>query len=181
MMVLMLVAQLVVQRVAMIGDSQAFLLQRHLQPLVLQQGHEWLAIPVPGSSVIMWAEPLAARWDIRKQWARLERWRPTTVLVVLGSNDAYMGCRTIANERPYFEVLRRRLNRIGGHTVWVGPPGLERRPQGLDCFYRQVPSPSYRLLDGRQLQLTFWDDRLHPDAQGQARWAGWIFNLLEGG
>ena len=173
-------AVLAVQRIAMIGDSQAFLLQRHLEPLVRQQGHEWLAIPVPGSSVIMWAEPKTPKWDIRKEWARLERWHPTTTIILLGSNDAYMGCRIIANEQPYLMRLQRRLNRMGAHTVLVGPPNLARAIKGMDCFYRQVGSSSYRLLDSRSLPLTLWDDQLHPDGPGQARWASWIFNQLQG-
>ncbi len=56
------------------------------------------------------------------------------LLVVLGTNDAYMGPRIIANEPPFLAQLTAKLWRVTRNVLWIGPPKLANRPKGADAF-----------------------------------------------
>ena len=141
------------ERVLLMGDSQAFLLQDDLAPLVRRAGHVFSAVPVAGSTVIQWAEPKNSRWDITKQWQLVFQFRPTIILLSLGSNDAYMGCRIIANEPPYLERLVKRLKRTGcRQVIWLTPPQLAKAKGGLECFNRMLQAAHQQVYDGRELE-----------------------------
>jgi lysophospholipase L1-like esterase len=170
-------------RVFLLGDSEAFLLGYELPQKARAEGIAFSSWPVAGSSVISWAR------ENDKGWAAMRQFKPTVVLVSLGANDACMGTRIIANERPYLATVTRRLSRARVRVVWLGPPRigapagcgkrdcLERAIPGLEAFAKMV-SAEHTYLDGRQVQVSMWDDLLHPDGAGRAAWATWIWKEL---
>lgn len=186
--------------VVLMGDSQAFLLQHDLKPLVEADGYEFKAEVVPGSSVIQWATGLDP------QWARIRRAKPTLVLVALGSNDACMGARVVANEPPFLDRFLTKVRRAGGTLVWWGPPAIggpgSQLPQataGLEAFVQMVRGRrGVVFLDARPRSIHLWPDKLHCSRPQHARdksdgcktWADWAWrkskeanekDLLDGG
>lgn len=170
------------ERIYLIGDSEAFLLAPILKVKAAQAGHVWGQGIVPGSSVISWSKDLPA------EWGRLRRFKPSLVLVSLGANDACMGARIVANEGPFFRVVSERLSRIQARVVWLGPPkiGAERCPRkdcltraiaGLETFSALVKT-RWQYLDAREIEVSLWDDLLHPDERGRRIWADWIWGRV---
>jgi lysophospholipase L1-like esterase len=168
------------ERILLMGDSQAFLLKEELGEHARQAGHTFASVPVAGSTIIQWAEPKNDRWDIRKQWQLVHQFKPTIIVLSLGTNDAYMGCRIIKNEPPYLARLLRRLERTGASKiVWAGPPVLVRATKGLACLVDMLGRAGVLYLDARELVgMTYWDDRLHPDQVGQRLWADWLWRKV---
>ena len=169
-------------RVFMVGDSQAYLLQRPLAALAKADGVTFGAHPVPGSSVISWSI------GHQEGWSALRTFHPTVVLVSLGSNDACTGIRVVRNEPPYLARMLKRLDKY--KVVWLGPLKIGGAPEGCgqrDCLSRAIPgleafyqmvSPKVQYLDARTIVIPTWDDLLHPNATGQVTWANWIWRGL---
>lgn len=160
-------------RVYLIGDSQAFLLQYDLAPLAKADGVPFGTAAIGGSSIISWAQ------GHDRELALMRRFYPTVLVVALGSNDAYMGPRIVANEPPY---LRRLLGRLRGRVVWVGPPDLPRARKGLEAVASMVKKEGVDYLDSRQVRLAMWDDQLHcarPHPDGCSKWARWVWSYLK--
>ena len=112
---------------------------------------------------------------------------PTVVLVSLGSNDACIGIRVVANEPPYLARMLKRLSKY--KVVWLGPlkigapegcgqrDCLSRAIPGLEAFYQMV-SPLVPYLDARSIEVPTWNDLLHPNAVAQVTWANWVWEGL---
>lgn len=171
-------------RVVLMGDSQAFLLAHDMAPLAGQVFVSFSSVAEPGSSVISWANGLD------RQWHQVRRFRPDTVLVSLGSNDACIGPRVVRNERPFLQRFMRRMQSVGARkVVWLGPPDLggagklPHAKQGLRLFAQMIKDADVIYLDARRIQVPLWDDRLHcsrprwpgDTADGCLRWAKWVW------
>lgn len=165
------------ERVAVIGDSQAYLLlaKDALPTLAARDGVELLGRPVPGSSAMSWA---LRHHD--QQLRDVAAWRPGVVVVVLGTNDAYQGVRFVESEGPRIRGLVGRLSKMAPRVLWLGPPRLERRRQGCNAFYAILALEEVPTLDSREAPITFWGDRLHPDEPGRRAWAAWAWPRILG-
>lgn len=162
------------ERVFLIGDSQAFLLQHDLAPLVRKGGASFGASPAPGSSIWSWVR------GCQEQKRALRRFKPTTILVSLGSNDAYVGVKFVASEREMLLRLLKELRRVAPRVIWLGPPKLPRAKTGLESFYQMV-SVEVSYLDARTIEVAQWDDQLHcarPNPNGCVKWASWIWDRI---
>lgn len=161
-------------RVAVIGDSQAWLLMHDLPRVALADGVEVRGWTVPGSSVLSWS---GYRHEV--ELARMRAWHPDLVVVVLGSNDAYMASHVLAGEPARIRSLLWRLYHRGHRVVWVGPTKLPQARRGLEIFKRMVAEEGLvRYLDSSSIDIEQWGDELHcarPAPGGCARWASWIW------
>lgn len=169
-------------RVFLIGDSEAYLLNVPLAKLAKRDNVPFGAAPVPGSSVISWAIANQAGWQA------LSRFQPTVVLVSLGANDSCMSTRIVNNEPPYLARFLRNL--ASKKVIWIGPPVigakegcglkdcLSRAIPGLEAFATMVKNQQVPYWDARELILPMWDDFLHPTTVGQQTWATWIWARL---
>jgi lysophospholipase L1-like esterase len=162
-------------RIAMIGDSQAFLLQqRDALPAVLGSDFELKSFPAPGSSVISWSNGANAV-DLRRALAL----HPDVVLVVLGTNDCCMGPRIIRNEAAMLRALLRKL--AGVRVIWVLPPQLRRRCQeGVPSFVSMLRQAGVERIDSQAISIEMWDDGIHPSVKGRQAWARFIAGELRG-
>jgi hypothetical protein len=165
------------KRVWVIGDSNGFLLMRHLKRLgrldeVVVEGN-----PVGGASILWWssAENRPKFWPIRS-------FHPDLVLVVLGTNDAHLGDRVIRHLPPYLDRLLGRLKGTKADILWVGPPKMpsERTQRGAQTVLEMVVNRGVSVLDSRECPMTMWEDRIHPDEKGQELWASWIWDQIGG-
>jgi lysophospholipase L1-like esterase len=160
-------------RIWLVGDSNGYLLMQELPSLAKSDGIVFGGSPVPGSSVIQWTNSNDEYIELNK----LSRFKPTVILVCLGSNDAYMGPRIIKNEQPFLNALLGKLSRNNRRVIWIGPPKLEKAKSGLEQFYQMV-SPKVTYLDSRLIDVDMWDDKLHPSFSGRKKWANWIWEKL---
>jgi hypothetical protein len=166
------------ERVAVVGDSQAYLLMAPdaLPTLARRDGVALLGRPVPGSSLISWA---LRHHD--QQLHDVAWWEPTVIVVVLGSNDAYMGARMVGGQRGKLAGFVGRLSRMAPRIVWLGPPKLVKARAGCDAFYALLQQGEVPALDSRLAPITFWGDKLHPDEPGRRAWAAWAWPSILGG
>jgi hypothetical protein len=171
-------------RVALLGDSQAFLLARHLRALA-EPACPFTSEALGGSDVRQWSR------DLDPQWQRLRQFDPDVVLVMLGSNDSCEGSSVQLRVGPSaIAAMLRRLGRLRARElVWIGPPRigrpglLDRAAPGTELFLSQLRAvaPDLPVIDSRDMPLSMWSDALHPDAAGQAAWAAWIWSRVRGG
>lgn len=156
-------------RLLVIGDSLAVGLQPHLRQLSEEAGvADYSARGLVGSRLDQWA---------RDPWlaAELVRFRPTLVLVSLGTNDAAIGPDAAERQQDALVELVGKLRESGADIAWVGPPTLPFPDGGIpDLIRGQVkayfPSEDYEIPRA--------PDELHPTASGYAGWAGAIWQWL---
>ena len=184
------------ERVLLIGDSLASMLgARFLKPALESRGvGAYLDISKGGTMINQWA------WTKSYQKARdleaaLRDFRPTLVLISLGTNDeAFRGTTNSAGEPmpapygPNFDVANLRKDSIpklrqtlsGVRSVWLGPPKMtkwrmDRNFRNLiestwgDCFFNTEIVEPNKLTDG-----------IHFTDNGQRKWLAAILQFLEG-
>lgn len=156
-------------RLMLIGDSMAQGLAPQIKALATDERVPWIGRGVPGSRTDQWA---GSPWLDRY----LVEFRPTLVLVALGTNDAYsnQGDRELAAMRQVAAAIRS----AGADLIRIGPPALPAKQLGaaLDRHYLDalaVEAPHYFASD--ELELPRGPDGLHPTTLGFAGWAGRIW------
>ena len=158
-------------RIWLIGDSNGFLLMQELPKIANSCGIKLSGNPVGGSSVISWS------FQLDDKIRELNRFKPTVILICLGSNDAYMGPAIIKNELPYLNKFLFKISKPERKIIWIGPPDLQKKRIGVEAFYQMV-NPISVYLDSRQIKIDMWDDLLHPSFVGRKVWAEWIWEIL---
>lgn len=155
-------------RLLLIGDSLARGLDTHFRQLAREEGVSYVGRGISGSRIDQWA---------RDPWVdqTLRSYKPTLILVSLGTNDEYMGPGAARQQRPYMHELLAKLDESGAEIVWIAPPRLPIANRGVAQMIRQqapyvFPSRDYVIPRG--------PDRLHPTAAGYAGWAGAIWKWL---
>jgi len=163
-------------RVWMLGDSHAYMLTRLVRARAEADGIAFGGGGIGGSSIFAWGE---GRYG--SELARMRRFRPSVALVLLGSNDAYMGKRWV--ETRVEEKLNRLLARLQVRVVWVGPPTLERAREGNESVYKLLKKERdlFDLVDARPMRFDMLEDKLHcaPEREGGCpRWASLIWQAV---
>lgn len=165
-------------RVYLLGDSLAVGLSAPLKSLAKDDRMAFSSTATSGSRIDQWARD--GRVD-----ATLGRFRPTVVLVSLGTNDAYMmgGEQIAASQQAKAEQLLAKLRSGGAEVVWIGPPTLPASSAGharneamLSMVRGLVPPGAYFPSD--KLIIPRGPDNLHPSARGYAAWAGCLWRWL---
>jgi lysophospholipase L1-like esterase len=158
-------------RLLMIGDSLAEGLGPPLQSLARESNVEFARLSRGGTRIDQWA-------GSRVLAEKIETFKPTMILVSLGTNDEYMSGGSVPERQaPYLERLLTRLQSQNAEVVWIGPPRLPRATQGVVALIRKtIPSSHYFASD--RLTIPRGPDGLHPTVRGYAGWAGAIWRWL---
>lgn len=158
-------------RLLLLGDSLAEGLAPPLRALAQDERIAFEVRAVRGTRIDQWATS-------QKIPDVLARFRPTLILVSLGTNDEYLrGEDAAARQRPAAEALWRVLDAAGAHVVWVGPPMLPKPSNGVRAMLRGVvPSRAYYPSD--ELAIPRGPDGIHPTPRGYAGWAGAVWRWL---
>lgn len=164
-----------VSRVLLVGDSLAVGLAPYLSVLSGPRRVAFESTAAVGTRIDQWSNNAALR-------QRLASFRPTLVLVSLGTNDAYMmgGAATAEQQRAKLRELLMMIKAAGADYVWVGPPLLPaaKNPAVLSMIRDEVPMTHY--YHSERLELPRGPDGLHPTLKGYAGWAGLIWTHLGG-
>lgn len=176
-------------RVLLIGDSLAVGLATPLGALARDMGLAFLATATVGTRIDQWAqsEPLKAT---------LESFKPTVVIVSLGTNDAYMLPPPDVGKRqaPYLDTLLRAINAGFTHSedygmgpraiVWLAPPTLPPAASSLAPVRALIESQAtilnrrISIFPSDRLTLARGPDGIHPVVSAYAAWAGAIWQWL---
>lgn len=175
------------ERVLLIGDSLAKGLHPSIQTRVTRLGASYLYLGEGGTNTYQWSNYKS------KQGARLaealESFKPTLVLISLGTNDEAVRKPTLpAPYGPNFSVAKQRrphlltLQRVLARTrsIWLGPPLPDRNyyPEDRDFrdLLRQFWGQDY--FDTEAVSPQKNRDRVHVTRSGNEVWASHIVTWL---
>lgn len=156
-------------RVFLVGDSLAVGLAPHLKALFEEMRVPFAQVSKSGTRIDQWANSEVLQ-------NKLTEFKPTLILVSLGTNDEYVPGDAVSRQRPYLEALLENVG-IHGEVVWIGPPTLPKKSNGItELLKDEIPSSHYFASD--QLSIPRGPDKIHPTARGYAAWAGSIWRWL---
>jgi len=156
-------------RILLIGDSMAEGLAAPLRALAGEQRVGFEALTERGTRIDQWAD--------RDIGASLTAFKPTLVIVVLGTNDEYMKVRDAGKRQA--APLARLLARLQGvEYVWIAPLTLPKPASNGTVALLHQTIPGAQLFPSESLQVPRGPDKLHPSARGYAGWAGALWQWL---
>lgn len=157
-------------RLLLIGDSLAVGLRAPLAALASSAGVPFEGHGTVNTRIDQWA-------DNAKLADYLATFKPTHVLVSLGTNDEKVGTGWAAKEAPKLHALLDEIRHAGAEVLWIGPPSLPFSRVGVSDMVRSLV-PKY--FPSEELQIERSPDRLHPTAAGYAAWAAQIWRWVTG-
>lgn len=158
-------------RLLLIGDSLAEGLGPPLRAMAGEANVQFSKLARGGTRIEQWA-------GSQKLVERIETFKPTMILVSLGTNDEYLtGTDVAARQAPHLEQLLTRLRAGGAEVVWIGPPRLPVATKGVVALLRRtIPKSHY--FPSERLTIPRGPDALHPTLKGYVGWAGAIWRWL---
>lgn len=160
-------------RVLLFGDSMAVGLNPQLKQLAEETGVEaYAGKGIVGSRIDQWAR---GSWENGWLDEQLATFRPTLILVSLGTNDEKTSPGAVEREAPALATLLGKLAATGADVVWIGPPELPFPRQGVSDMIR-AEVPYY--FESENLDIPRGPDDLHPNAAGYGGWAGALWQWL---
>lgn len=161
-------------RILLVGDSLAQGLAPQLRAMAEDEGLPFVALGVQGSLISDWAG-LVPTDSSAALAATLESFRPTLILVSLGTNDEYASASYAASEADDLEALLALVEEYG-EVVWLGPPELpHEESNGATAMIRQT---GVAYFPSDRLEIPRGGDNLHPTVAGYGSWAGMLWSWL---
>jgi lysophospholipase L1-like esterase len=160
-------------QILLIGDSFANGLTPHFQTLATDERLPYFFGAKDGTTIAEWVQ---SEWLERK----LEEFKPSHVLISLGTNDAYsdVSPEQVAEDTAELVSL---IQEYQAHPIWIGSPelpdligGFGLREEVLDAV--QENAPYY--YNSSEIVIPRSPDGLHPTATGYAGWAALVWNWL---
>lgn len=162
-------------RVLLIGDSFAIGLRGPLAQLAAPYGIPFEGHGVVGTRIDQWADNRTV--DVPGQGmvrldldAYLASFRPTHVLIVLGTNDERAAPEFPAMDIPKIATLLQKIRAARAEPLWVGPPSLPYPRQGISSAAK---ASVVRYFPSEILSIPRARDGLHPLDYGP--WANAIW------
>lgn len=166
-------------KVLLMGDSHVENLDYVISRLAKKDNIVFESVYVSGSSIQQWANPKTKGWDITDKWNQINQFKPTIILISLGSNDSYSGPNVITIDQPHLITLLLCLKKIQARDIiWIGPPKLARAKTGLKAFYQLIENNKIDYYDSRTIDIQMEPDQLHTTGKGRKVWGNWIWNKL---
>jgi len=159
-------------RLLLVGDSLAVGMAPYFRELASAARIPFTSLAVVGTRIDQWSDNPTLR-------DTLASFRPTIVLVSLGTNDEYLtGADAVTRQRAALDRLLKLLGTAAPQDViWIGPPTLPKRSNGIVAMLQDaIPSSDY--FPSQALTLPRGPDGIHPTARGYAGWAGTIWQWL---
>lgn len=164
------------QTILLVGDSLAVGLAPRLQTLTTNTASNLIAEGIVGTNTCQWKE---------KIFFLIERYKPGTVFISLGTNDAVLeslGPGWAQKNADCYEKTYADAASKGAKVIWILPPKL---PQKLEDGRKKVVEQILKISDANYdsyvLQIPRAPDGIHMSPQGYAEWANKMWewwNLL---
>lgn len=161
-------------RILLIGDSMAQGLAPQLKAMADEAGIPFVSLAVKGTVISEWAG-LTASAHGQALVATLDAYRPTIILVSLGTNDEYMSAAAAAAEADDLLALLTLLETYGD-VVWIGPPELPK--DDSNGIVAMIEDTDVAYFPSQQLDIPRAPDDLHPTVGGYGSWAGMLWSWL---
>lgn len=159
-------------RLLVVGDSLAVGLSPYLNDLAKSERIGFSSLAIVGTRIDQWSDSAALR-------ERLASFRPTVVLVSLGTNDEYMSGDVVARQQAALgRLVALLMTAAPEHIVWIGPPTLPKPTSNGIVAMLKVNIPSRDYFPSESLTIPRGPDGIHPTARGYAGWAGAIWQWL---
>lgn len=157
-------------RLLLVGDSLAVGLRAPLAALAASRGVPFEGHGIVNTRIDQWAvDPKLDQY--------LKTFRPTHVLVSLGTNDEKVGTGWAAKEAPKLHALLDKIRNAGAEVLWIGPPTLPFPLEGVSDMVRYLVPKYY---PSELLQIERSPDKLHPTLAGYSSWASQIWKWVTG-
>lgn len=170
------------ERVLLIGDSLSVGVAPILESALRERGvADFLSIGRVGTNIKQWAMDDG---DGARLNEALSTFRPTLVLISLGTNDeatrklpGYENFDVARQRAPHIEQLREKLS--GTQSVWLGPPAADKWPadRPFRDLIRSVWGDMY--FDTEAVAPRKGTDRVHFSSAGNRTWRDAIIAWLE--
>lgn len=155
-------------RLLVVGDSLAVGTGHHLVRLARRSGAEVAAVEAKeGTRCDQWSSLVQGP---------LARFRPTLVLVVLGTNDAAMADPMV--NAGHVRGIASAVRAAGARLVWVGMPSLPDRLK-TDAVRSMILAASVDYFDSRWVAFDRAADGIHATPDGYKTWARAIWSYVE--
>lgn len=158
-------------RLLLVGDSLAVGLGPPLRALSKDQSVSFDQLAKESTRIDQWAAS-------QKLVEKLATFKPTLVLVSLGTNDEYMIGDGGKRQAPHLEQLLSRMQTAGAEVGWIGPPKLPKDQSNGVTALLQTRIPGSHYFHSEGLSIPRGPDQLHPTLKGYAGWAGMIWQWL---
>lgn len=180
-------------RVLLVGDSLAVGLASPLSVLAATNSVPFEAHGVVSTRVDQWANGATVSEPVSAQTIAitgqppgqkrveldldgyLERFRPTHVLISLGTNDA----AGAGVSKENVARLIAKVMKAGATPLWIGPPTMPF--PGVDAVRGVVKESGVRYFPSEILEVSRAKDRIHPTRVGYASWAYAVWQWLLSG
>jgi lysophospholipase L1-like esterase len=161
------------ERIMLIGDSLAQGLVGRIKPFAEKQNIPFIGKGIVSSHVSQW---------VNDSWfdQSLSVFKPTVVLISLGTNDCYSNVDLKSFENNV-KTLLDKVKSAGARPVWIGNPklpekgltGAPLRPEILQIIQRLAPA----YIKSEDLNID-QIDKIHPTAGGYGLWAESIWSKI---
>ena len=170
------------ERVLLIGDSLSVGVASILESALKERGlTDFLSIGRSGTNIKQWAQDTG---DGERLNEALSTFRPTLVLISLGTNDeatrkapGYENFDVARQRAPHIEQLRNKLS--GVRSVWLGPPAADKWT--ADRRFRDLLRATWGDLyfDTEAVAPRKGTDLVHFSSAGNRAWRDSIVAWLE--
>jgi lysophospholipase L1-like esterase len=161
-------------RILLVGDSMGVGLAPQLRAMADEAGLPFAALAVEGTTISDWAG-LRPTQNHEALMATLDAFRPTLILVALGTNDEYLSAASLEAERDDVFALLDQLEQYG-QVAWIGVPSLPKtESNGAVELIAETEVPYF---PSERLEIPRAPDALHPTVAGYGSWAGMIWAWL---
>lgn len=162
-------------RVLLVGDSLAVGLSVPMRKLAADAGIPFDSVAHSGSRLDQWSKTTGYGAQLIQ---KLATFRPTVVLISLGTNDSYMVApKAIAAVAGHLATIMQRIAGAEARLYWIGPPTLPKPDNGAVATIRSA-IPRFQYFDSAQLTIPRQPDGIHPTWKGYAFWAEQIWGWL---
>lgn len=171
------------ERVLLIGDSLSVGVAPLLEASLRERGvGDFSAIGRGGTNIKQWAQDVG---DGARLNEALATFRPTLVLISLGTNDeatrklpGYENFDVARQRAPHIEQLRNKLS--GVRSAWLGPPAADKWT--ADKRFRDLLQATWGDLyfNTEAVAPQKGRDRVHFSSAGNRVWRDAIVSWLEG-
>jgi lysophospholipase L1-like esterase len=161
-------------RILLVGDSLSLGLGPQLRAMAEEAGLPFVALGVQGTTISDWAG-LRSSAHADALAATLESFRPTIILVSLGTNDEYLSAAALDAEADDVDALLELLESYGD-VVWIGVPELPK--EASNGAVELITATDVPYFPSERLDIPRAPDDLHPTVAGYGSWAGMLWTWL---
>lgn len=161
-----------IQHILLVGDSMAGAagLEYGLRKFAQYNGHHLTIVSQASSTTALWSNQA-------KLHAAIARYKPTFVIIALGSNELFV--KDIPQRKKYIKDIVEQAGDVP--VIWVGPPNW-REDTGINQAIHSVVGKDQFFLS-KHVKISRQPDNIHPDIRGSITWtsslSAWIMNACK--